>query len=147
MFSGFTQIGMDVFFSGPIDLTQRFLAKHNKGHPVYYYRLSYQSKYAMHKFKDNPLNGIAEEGFFDDFFLFFLYCKKKKKNFFQEPHILTTLDTYSTQNYFTRPPILRTVSIDLERRWSVCGLTLLNTGKRKNIQNIYDIRIYEKNVQ
>ncbi|XP_026300495.1 esterase B1 [Apis mellifera] len=57
------KIGMDVFFSGPIDLTQRFLARHNKGHPVYYYQLSYQSKYAMHKFKGNPLNGTAH---FDD---------------------------------------------------------------------------------
>lgn len=129
MLSGFTQIGMDVFFSGPIDLTQRLLAKHNKGHPVYYYRLSYQSKYALHKVKNNPLNGmnVRKKLLFSIQDLFFLSFRHL--NLFQELHILTTLDTYSIQNCLARPPILRTVSIDLGRRWLLCGLTLLNMGK------------------
>ncbi|CAD1468375.1 unnamed protein product [Heterotrigona itama] len=54
---------VDIFFSGPIDLTQRLLAEYNKGHPIYYYRLSYQTKYSWHKVEHNPLNGTAH---FDD---------------------------------------------------------------------------------
>ncbi|OAD59462.1 Esterase B1, partial [Eufriesea mexicana] len=57
------KVGMDIFFSSPIDLTQRLLAKHNTGHPNYYYRLSYETKYAMHRLQNNPLNGTAH---FDD---------------------------------------------------------------------------------
>ncbi|KAF3430578.1 hypothetical protein E2986_07677 [Frieseomelitta varia] len=54
---------VDIFFAGPIDLTQRLLAEYNKGHPIYYYRLSYQTKYSWHKVEHNPLNGTAH---FDD---------------------------------------------------------------------------------
>ena len=52
---------VDIFFSGPIDLTQRLLAEYNKGHPIYYYRLSYQTKYSWHKVEHNPLNGTFLE--------------------------------------------------------------------------------------
>lgn len=48
---------MDILFSGPIDLTQRLITTHNKGHSTYYYRLSYQSKYSWHIVDHNPLNG------------------------------------------------------------------------------------------
>ncbi|CAL7935530.1 unnamed protein product [Xylocopa violacea] len=62
-FQDLLKIAMDIIFSGPIDLTQRLLAKQNADHPIYYYRLSYQSLYAMHKISGNPLNGTAH---FDD---------------------------------------------------------------------------------
>ncbi|XP_033183614.1 juvenile hormone esterase-like [Bombus vancouverensis nearcticus] len=57
------KIAMDILFSGPIDLTQRLITTHNKGHSTYYYRLSYQSKYSWHIVDHNPLNGTAH---FDD---------------------------------------------------------------------------------
>nr|XP_012150909.1 PREDICTED: venom carboxylesterase-6-like [Megachile rotundata] len=50
------KIANDIFFSGPIDLTQRLLARSNEEHPIYYYRLSYQTQHSMHKMYDNPLN-------------------------------------------------------------------------------------------
>ncbi|XP_076623246.1 esterase B1-like [Colletes latitarsis] len=53
------KIGTDFFFRIPIDLTQRMLAKRNENHSIYYYRLSYQSEYSMHRLYDNPLKGTA----------------------------------------------------------------------------------------
>ncbi|XP_043257747.1 uncharacterized protein LOC122400376 [Colletes gigas] len=46
-------------FSGPVDLTQRYLVKHNGNKPVYFYRLSYRSNENFH-FKINPhINGTS----------------------------------------------------------------------------------------
>ncbi|KZC04932.1 Acetylcholinesterase [Dufourea novaeangliae] len=41
----------NIFFAAPIDLTQKLLSKWNHDHPIYYYRLSYQSKYSYLKTK------------------------------------------------------------------------------------------------
>ncbi|KOC67061.1 Venom carboxylesterase-6 [Habropoda laboriosa] len=62
-FRKLTKIVMDITFIGPIDLTQRLLAEHNSDYPIYYYRLSYQTEYSMHKLNNNSLNGTAH---FDD---------------------------------------------------------------------------------
>ncbi|CAK9802979.1 Venom carboxylesterase-6 [Anthophora plagiata] len=62
-FETLTKLAMKIFFSGPIDLTQRLLSKNNSDFPIYYYRLSYQTKYSMHRLENIPLNGTAH---FDD---------------------------------------------------------------------------------
>ncbi|XP_054012725.1 juvenile hormone esterase-like [Hylaeus anthracinus] len=53
------KLGTDFFFWSPIDLTQRIMTKYNRNHPIYYYRVSYQTQYSMHGLNGNPLNGTA----------------------------------------------------------------------------------------
>ncbi|XP_029035228.2 juvenile hormone esterase-like [Osmia bicornis bicornis] len=72
------KIATDVFFSGPIDLTQRLLAKHNAQYPIYYYRLSYETEYSMHKLYENPLNGTSH---FDDIgYIFYVHNLKAPRD-------------------------------------------------------------------
>ncbi|XP_076671985.1 uncharacterized protein LOC143371011, partial [Andrena cerasifolii] len=47
------------FFSHPIDVTQKYLAKHNGDIPVYYYRLSYSTERSLHKLYNPQINGTA----------------------------------------------------------------------------------------
>ncbi|XP_076170825.1 uncharacterized protein LOC143148407 [Ptiloglossa arizonensis] len=53
------KITTDLFFRGPIDLTQKLLVKHNQNYSVYYYQVSQQTQYSMHRLNGNPLNGTA----------------------------------------------------------------------------------------
>ncbi|CAK9797869.1 Juvenile hormone esterase [Anthophora quadrimaculata] len=59
----FTRVGTDLFFVSPIDQTQKLLAVHNDGHPIYYYRQSYEAPYPWHEWLGVPYNGV---GHFDD---------------------------------------------------------------------------------
>ena len=47
------------FFSHPIDVTQKYLVKHNGDIPVYYYRLSYSTERSLHKLYNPQINGTA----------------------------------------------------------------------------------------
>ncbi|XP_076381751.1 juvenile hormone esterase-like [Megalopta genalis] len=49
----------NALFIAPIDLTQRLIAKSNDEHPVYFYRLSYQSKYSVHSLVGSTINGTS----------------------------------------------------------------------------------------
>ncbi|XP_076382696.1 cholinesterase-like [Megalopta genalis] len=49
----------NALFIAPIDLTQRFITKSNDEHPVYFYRLSYQSKYSVHSLVGSTINGTS----------------------------------------------------------------------------------------
>ncbi|XP_076750411.1 carboxylic ester hydrolase-like [Xylocopa sonorina] len=46
------------YLKGPMDLTQNYLTKHDKEN-VYFYQLSYDSPYNLHKLIDNKANGVA----------------------------------------------------------------------------------------
>ncbi|XP_076685732.1 juvenile hormone esterase-like isoform X2 [Andrena cerasifolii] len=47
------------YFSEPIDITQKYLVKHNADIPVYYYRLSYSTERSLHKVYNPQINGTA----------------------------------------------------------------------------------------
>ncbi|XP_076623105.1 cholinesterase-like [Colletes latitarsis] len=46
-------------FSGPVDLTQRYLVKHNGNKPVYFFRLSYRSNQNYHLLANPHINGTS----------------------------------------------------------------------------------------
>ncbi|XP_076248655.1 uncharacterized protein LOC143188333 [Calliopsis andreniformis] len=47
------------YFSGPIDITQRYLVQHNDDIPVYYYYLRYDTKYNLHRIFNPNINGTS----------------------------------------------------------------------------------------
>ncbi|XP_031828014.2 carboxylic ester hydrolase-like [Nomia melanderi] len=49
----------DTFFTAPIDLTQKLLSKWNDEYPIYYYRLSYESKYSVHSLVGETVAGTS----------------------------------------------------------------------------------------
>ena len=56
------------FFSQPIDVTQKYLVKHNGDIPVYYYRMSYSTEHSLHKLFSPQINGTSHT---DDLSLLF----------------------------------------------------------------------------
>ncbi|XP_043257762.1 juvenile hormone esterase-like [Colletes gigas] len=55
-------------FSGPMDLMQRFVAKNNGDLPVYFFRVSYRTKYSYHETVNPHINGTSHA---DDLVFFF----------------------------------------------------------------------------
>ncbi|XP_076685745.1 juvenile hormone esterase-like [Andrena cerasifolii] len=67
--SELTKIATDFYFAGPIDYTQKMLAKYSGKTPVYYYRLSYSTNLNGHKQFDSQINGTSHG---DDLTLLFV---------------------------------------------------------------------------
>ncbi|XP_076623114.1 uncharacterized protein LOC143342778 [Colletes latitarsis] len=57
-------------FSGPVDLTQRFLTKNNGDEPTYFYRLSYNTNHNYHKVANPHISGTSHA---DDLPLIFYF--------------------------------------------------------------------------
>ncbi|XP_078043271.1 LOW QUALITY PROTEIN: acetylcholinesterase-like [Augochlora pura] len=58
----------DTFFTAPIDLTQRIVSSWNLDHPIYYYRLSYRSKYSVHSLVGQTVKGTSHVDDIGDLF-------------------------------------------------------------------------------
>ncbi|XP_033328429.2 acetylcholinesterase isoform X1 [Megalopta genalis] len=58
----------DVFFTAPIDLTQRIVSRWNSGYPIYYYRLSYTSTYSVHSLVGQTVKGTSHVDDIGDLF-------------------------------------------------------------------------------
>lgn len=49
----------DIFMKAPIDLVQKYIAQNNGDEPLFYYMLSYQSKWNVHEMVGSSLNGTG----------------------------------------------------------------------------------------
>ena len=57
--SELAKVATAFYFTGPIDSTQRMLAKYNGKIPVYYYQLSYSTNQSGHKQFNSEINGTS----------------------------------------------------------------------------------------